>query len=120
MRYAMLVCGDMSVWEERVATAGEQDGAELGAWFAKWGEAGKLVEGGAELQHPRTAKTVRLGSDGKLSVSDGPYVELKEVVGGVILLEAADIDEAATIAATWPGVVNGISSVEVRPLQAEE
>ncbi|RZQ63199.1 YciI family protein [Amycolatopsis suaedae] len=119
MRYAMLVCGDMSAWEKRVAEVGPRDGEELGAWFAKWGAAGKLAEGGAELEHPRTAKTVRLGGDGGLAVSDGPYVELKEVVGGVILLEAADIDEATTIAATWPGVVNGIATVEVRPVRAE-
>ncbi|MFI6299284.1 YciI family protein [Nonomuraea sp. NPDC050790] len=117
MKYAMLVCGDMSVWEARVAAEAERDGQELGAWFGRWGAAGKLAEGGAELQHPRTARTVRPGANGELSVHDGPYMELKEVVGGVVLLEADDLDEAISIAATWPGVVNGIATVEVRPLQ---
>ena len=47
-------------------------------------------------------------------MTDGPYLELKEVVGGFVLLEAEDIDEAVAIAAEWP--LSGATSIEVRPV----
>jgi hypothetical protein len=110
MRYAMLICGVEEEW-----TAQEAAGAmnQIEEWFARWSEAGKIAHGGAELDTVRKAKTVRPGPDGPV-VTDGPYLELKEVVGGVMLLEADDMDEAVAIAAGWP--LAGSSSVEVRPL----
>jgi len=61
------------------------------------------------------AKTIRAAADGKPVVTDGPYLELKEVVGGFIVLETEDIDEAVAIAATWPSLT-GSTSIEVRPV----
>jgi hypothetical protein len=49
-------------------------------------------------------------------VTDGPYIEAKEVVGGFSVLEAATIDEAVEIASTWPGVDRGLVTIEVRPV----
>jgi len=83
--------------------------AEVGAWYEKWGATGRL-EGGNQLQGPSTAKTVR--SSG---VTDGPYIETKEVLGGYSIIEADTIDEAVDIAKTWPGVDRGWIAVEVRP-----
>jgi hypothetical protein len=85
--------------------------AEVGAWYEKWGASGKLADGGRQLQGPTTAKTVR-GPD----VTDGPFMETKEVLGGYSVVEAASIDEAADIAKTWPGVDRGWITVEVRPV----
>jgi hypothetical protein len=48
-------------------------------------------------------------------VTDGPYLELKEVVGGFVVLEADDIDQAVAIAAEWPSLGRS-SSIEVRPI----
>ena len=84
--------------------------AEVGAWYEKWGATGRL-EGGYQLQGPGTAKTVR--SSG---VTDGPYIETKEVLGGFSIIEADTIDEAADIAKTWPGVDRGWITVELRPV----
>jgi len=84
--------------------------AEVGAWYEKWGATGRL-EGGYQLQGPGTAKTVR-----STGVTDGPYMETKEVLGGFSTIEADTIDEAADIAKTWPGVDRGWISVEVRPV----
>lgn len=81
------------------------------AWYEKWGAAGKLLDGGAELDDASKAKTVR--SSG---VTDGPYIEAKEVIGGFSVLEADTIDEAVEIATTWPGVDRGWITVEVRPV----
>jgi hypothetical protein len=84
--------------------------AEIGAWYEKWGATGRL-DGGYALQPPSTAKTVR--ADG---VTDGPFMETKEVVGGFSAIEADTIDEAADIAKTWPGVDRGWITIEVRPV----
>jgi hypothetical protein len=64
------------------------------------------------LQPPQTAKTVR-HRDGKAVVTDGPFAETKEVLGGFILIEARDIDEAVRIAENIP--VGKFGSIEVRP-----
>ena len=88
--------------------------AKIGAWVIRWREAGKMLPGGEELASVRKEKTIRPGADGKPVVTHGPYLELKEVVGGFVVLETEDIDEAVAIAATWP-TLTGSSSIEVRP-----
>lgn len=112
MRYAMLICGVEDEWE---AESGADDGmSEVYGWFQRWEAAGKIANGGAQLDSVRTARTVRVGADGAPVVTDGPYLEAKEVIGGVVFLEAETMDEAVSIAATWPA--SGSTSVEVRPI----
>jgi hypothetical protein len=111
MRYAMLVCGVEDDWPV-VEHEAQSAMARIDAWFERWEPQGKIV-GGGELDTVRTAKTIRPGPDGPV-VTDGPYLQLKEVVGGVVFLEAADIDEAVAIAASWPLFAS--SSIEVRPV----
>jgi hypothetical protein len=82
--------------------------AEIGTWYEKGGS-GKLVEAGYQLQPPDTAKTIRAGG-----VTDGPFIETKEVLGGFSVLETDTIEEAVEIAKTWPGVDRGWMTVEVR------
>jgi hypothetical protein len=114
MLYAMMINGFEGEWEalSEAETAAAME--KIGAWVSKWQAAGKMVEGGGELGSVRDAKTIRLGADGKPVVTDGPYLELKEVLGGFIRLDTDDIDEAVAIAATWPNY--GWSSIEVRPI----
>ena len=111
MRYAMLICVD----EAAAASEGSADEgmAEIYAWFEKWGGAGKIADGGAELQSVRTAKTVRGAGSGR-TVTDGPFIETKESVAGFVLLEAETLDEALEVASTWPGLTSDSVSVEVR------
>jgi hypothetical protein len=85
--------------------------AEIMTWYEKQGASGKLAEGGEQLQPPSTAKTVR-GS----GVTDGPFIEAKEVLGGYSVLETDTIEEAAEIAKSWPGVDRGWITIEVRPV----
>jgi hypothetical protein len=119
MRFAMLICGDDQEWSN-LSPEDEQDVMKLiYGWYERWQPTGKILEGGAELQPRETAKTVRAGANGEPVITDGPYVELKEVVGGIVLLECDDIDEAAGIAATWP-LAAGMSALEVRPLMLRE
>ena len=85
---------------------------EIGAWYEKGGGgSGKLVETGYQLQPPATAKTIRASG-----VTDGPFIETKEALGGYSVLETDTIEEAVDIAKTWPGVDRGWMTVEVRPV----
>ena len=88
-------------------------------WYERWQPTGKIADGGAELQPRATAKTIRSGADGVPVVTDGPYLELKEVIGGFVLLEADTIDEAVEVASTWPRGA-GMTAIEVRPVMARE
>jgi hypothetical protein len=72
------------------------------------------VTGGAQLQPPDTATTVRV-QDGRTLTTDGPFTETKEALGGYYLLEAGDLDAAIELAARIPAARLG-GAVEVRPL----
>ena len=73
---------------------------------------GVLVDSGA-LQLPASATTLRV-RDGQPLVTDGPFAELKEFIGGYYVLDCADLDEALRRAATIPAARYG--AIEVRPL----
>jgi hypothetical protein len=70
------------------------------------------LRGGSKLQSPETATTVRLDR-GEPVITDGPFVEGKEVVSGYFEIEVADLDEALAMVKTWPAC----PVVEIRPLQ---
>lgn len=66
------------------------------------------------LQSVRTAASVRV-RNGKMSVTDGPFAETKETLGGFFLIEAKDLNEAIGIASEWPSARFG--TIEVRPIE---
>jgi hypothetical protein len=66
------------------------------------------------LQSVRTARTVRV-RQGKTSITDGPFAETKETLGGFFLIEAGSLEEALQVAADWPSARFG--SIEVRPIE---
>src|SRR5262249_23319855 len=66
------------------------------------------------LQSVRTATTVRV-RDGKVALSDGPFAETKETLGGFFLIQAKDLNEAIQVASRWPSARLG--SIEVRPVE---
>ncbi len=68
--------------------------------------------GGEGLQGPQTATTLRY-QNGKLSITDGPYAETKEQLGGILILEARDLNHAIEIMSKHPGVKEG--PFEIRP-----
>ena len=69
------------------------------------------------LQPARTARTLRV-RDGKVLVTDGPFAETREQLGGFFLIEARDIDEACDVASRFPPARLG--TIEVRPVQELE
>lgn len=110
MKYVMLI---MNTEAAGKLTAAEYEGwsSEIMAWYEKNGATGVIADGGAQLQGPETAKTVRVGT-----VTDGPFMESKEVLGGYTVLETEAIDEAVEVAKNWPGVDRGLVTIEVRPV----
>jgi hypothetical protein len=74
--------------------------------------AGHFADGLA-LQGANTAMTVR-GNNGRVAVTDGPYTETKEVLGGILVLEADDLNHAVQIMSKHPGLAFGF--FEIRPL----
>jgi hypothetical protein len=110
VKYVMLI---MNTPEQAKLSEDEQKlwYSEIFAWYEKWGATPKLPDGGQQLQGPETAKTVRASG-----VTDGPFIETKEVLGGYSVLETDTFDEAVEISKTWPGVDRGLITLELRPI----
>jgi hypothetical protein len=94
------------------ALAEEEKGAVYGAYKALNETPG--VSPGLQLQPPETATTVQV-QDGRTLTTDGPFVELKEAIGGYLLLDADDLDAAIEIASRIPAARMG-GAIEVRPI----
>jgi hypothetical protein len=116
MRYAMLIYADQERWlqmpEEEAAKASEES---LPKWYAFFEELAKADPqmSGKELDDIRAAKTVRV-RDGEVLVTDGPFAETKEQIGGFFDTNLPDLDTAIEYAAKIPAAAYG--SVEVRPV----
>ena len=110
MKYVMLILNTEAAGR---LTAEEYEAwsSEIMAWYEKNGTAGVLADGGAQLQGPETAKTIRVGA-----VTDGPFIESKEVLGGYSVLETETVDEAVEVSKGWPGVDRGLVTIELRPV----
>lgn len=107
VEYLLLIYED----EKRFATGFDPDELREYRDFHKKNAA--AIRGGNALQPTQTAKTVRV-RNGQQLVSDGPFAETKEQLGGFYLVEAETAEEAAKLAAGIPGARFG--SVEVRPI----
>ncbi len=108
MEYLLLISAD----EER-ATTGRRDeaSAAFDAWYTDLQRRG-LLRAHVGLHDSDTATTVRV-RDGDVLLTDGPFAEGREQVGGVTLVDCADLEEALAIAAAHPAAAFG--QVEVRP-----
>jgi len=114
MQYLLLCCFDEKQWEE--IPESQRDGImrEYGELVQSLDKSGHHLSG-ARLQSSSTAATVR-GKNGKLAVTDGPFAEAKEQLGGYHLIECKDIGEAIAIAKRIPTIPFG-GTVEVRQLE---
>ncbi len=109
---ALLYYGEDQYWTN-------PDEAQFAPGYGQFGEAaaGAGVLRGGQALHPvamATTITVAGGKGGDVMMTDGPYAEAKEVLGGFYLLEATDLDEALRWAAQIPAAWRG--KVEVRPV----
>lgn len=112
MKYALLLYADEASWDRLDDDAQGEVMAQHGAATEAMQAAGAYV-GGEALTPTSTARTLRV-RNGKPLVTDGPYVEAKEVFGGFYIVDCASMDEALDFAARLPEA--GTGGVEVRAL----
>ena len=114
MKFLLLVCWDAERMNAQTEPGpGEEREEEDGfPWLDDLQARGMWITGD-QLAPPRRAKSVRV-RDGKKLVTDGPFAETKEILGGFDLIEAGSLEEAVEIAAAHP--IAEFGTIEVRPL----
>lgn len=122
MRYVMftyLSPEDVEAWRTWTAEEQQADVDRHIAWFRKFHD---KVVGGEELGEEVQVKTLRPGRQGEgVVVTDGPYVETKELLGGFVILEVADQSEAVAIASEWPSLTRMAgATVQLQPVLVRE
>jgi len=114
MQYMLLIYGEPGRWESAPEEERNEVRGRYVALAAELREREAYVDGN-ELQDVAAATTVRVVA-GETEITDGPFAETKEALGGYFLIEAESLDEAIEWAAKIPAAANG--AVEVRPLVA--
>lgn len=104
MQYMLMICGDETAAEHA------QDGCE--GWSEEMVERG-VIRGGGGLRPPNEATTIRV-RDAQVLLTDGPFADTKEQIGGFCIIDCKDLDEAIEIAAKHPAATYG--TIEVRPM----
>ncbi len=112
MQYLLLIYDQETIWKDMSEAQAGKMFAEYMAFTADIKKSGHYIAGDA-LQSVTTATTVRV-RDGKSQMTDGPFAETREQLGGYYLIEAKDLDEASKIAARIPSA--RIGSIEIRPI----
>lgn len=116
MRFVLFTYPDpeyAATWRDLDAEGREVEIERHREWFGRHRD---KVAGGEELAWPIRARTVRRRR-GKAVVTDGPFLESKEILGGFIVLDVADIDEATALAADWPSLRHPGSVVQVQAVE---
>ena len=116
MKYAFLIYDDPSSWESLPREEAQKLRAEeMPRWEAAMRELAQVDPDftGYELESRSKAKVVRV-RDGERLVTDGPFAETKEIIGGLFVAEVPDLDEAIRLGAAIPSADGG--SIEIRPV----
>jgi hypothetical protein len=112
MKYMLLIYDNEQVWINMSEEQQSQMYGEYMKFSEEIKESGNYISG-AEL-HPITSATSVRVRDNRQLVTDGPFAETKEQLGGYYLIEAKDLDEATAIAARIPSA--RVGTIEIRPL----
>ena len=116
MQYMLLIYGDESLWAQ-LPEAEMQQTMQAYVEYSKALAASGILRGGSELASVATATTVRVRNS-KVLMTDGPFMETKEQLGGYYLIETASLDEAIEWAAKIPSAAFGC--IEIRPQTANQ
>ena len=114
MQYMLMCCIDEKAWTQLPDSEKHRIMQEYGALIQSLVTSGQF-RGGGQLRSTSSATTVRM-KGGKLALTDGPFAETKEQLGGYHLVECRNLDEALSIAARIPTLSAG-GAIEVRPLE---
>jgi hypothetical protein len=112
MKYMLLIYHEEEIWNRHSEVERQAIYGEYRQIIQELNTGGKYVVGD-QLQPATTASTVRV-RDGKQLVTDGPFAETREQIGGFFVIEVNDLDEAQSIAARIPSARMG--AIEIRPL----
>ena len=112
MKYLCLIYDDEKQWLKFPKEVQDQYMGEYGAFTESIKKSGQFVAAN-QLQPTNTSTNVR-SRNGKISTTDGPFVETKEQLGGFYLIEAKDLNDAIKVASRIPSAKSG--SIEVRPV----
>jgi hypothetical protein len=116
MKYVLMFCGrnpqDAARLEAMSEEVRAQRDARVGQWFAEYRS---KIGGAVQLQAAYATTSVHFTADGWPLVTDGPFLEGTEVIGGYAEIDVADLDEALQMAKTWPA-----GGVEIRPLVSSD
>jgi hypothetical protein len=115
MEYAVLIYGDESAWSNADEATRKEMYAAHGEFARQCAERGHKVTGGLELRPTATAKTVR-GTAESVSVTDGPFAETAEQLGGFYLVDTDDLDDLIKAV----GLISFGEPVEIRPAVASD
>src|SRR5215831_15972249 len=114
MKYMLLFFADEDAWMELSEGARAAAIDRIGAWYGQHAQDGRIIQG-HRLRGKETATTVRLGPAGRSeepAIVDGPFIEAKEAIGSYAIVEVANLDEALSLARSWPGG----GEIEIRPV----
>ena len=114
MQYMLMCCINENIWARVPDSTKDKIRRDYGVLIQSLVTSGQF-RGGGQLRSTSSATTVRM-KGGKLALTDGPFAETKEQLGGYHLVECRDLDEALSIAARIPTLPAG-GAIEVRPLE---
>lgn len=110
-KYMFLLAGDEEAWESQRKEDMARHYAEIERWWDEQVKAGRIVAG-HELAPTTTATTVR-AQGGRVTVTDGPFIESKEAFGGYAIVDVPDLDAAIALAKSIPR----LETCEIRPIR---
>jgi hypothetical protein len=109
MKYVLMFCGRNPQDAARLEAMSEEvRDARVGQWFAEYRS---KIGGAVQLQAAYATTSVHFTADGRPLVTDGPFLEGTEVIGGYAEIDVTDLDEALQMAKTWPA-----GGIEIRPV----
>jgi hypothetical protein len=116
MKYVLMFCGrtpqEVVRWEATSEEARAQRAARVGQWFTQYRS---KIGGAVQLQAAYATTSVHFTTNGRPLITDGPFLEGTEVIGGYAEIDVADLDEALQMAKTWPA-----GGVEIRPVVSSD
>jgi hypothetical protein len=111
MKYMVLIASEPDGWDHLDAEGQRALYQRIATWWGERAAAGEILDG-HQLQPAETATTVRIARDGDTTVTDGPFVEGKEIVGGYAIIDVPDLDAAIALVSDWPAP----DTLEIRPV----
>ena len=120
MKYLLLFCAtpeELAAWQALPEEERSQTRARSAQWMT---EHRAQIRSDHGLHLPHTVTSVHVGAGGQPLVTDGPFLEGTEVIGGYAVIEVANLDEALHLARTWPAHRPAHQVVEIWPIVEEE